>query len=164
MWGAESAYNYISGVPSPSKFVYQYPLYTCGYGTEDRIFELRSAIQAFRPLIVDTSSTNLRVPPIRRSLRETIRELQEECALAPDMEALLVELEEGYVAVGTLPHTGWQVYRPRGSGSQGGISLTGDQPPRSWSRGAHMPITPAAAHAPSPRGHPHGGERDERRI
>jgi hypothetical protein len=33
VWGAETSIHFVSGRPSPTRFVYQYPLYTPGYHT-----------------------------------------------------------------------------------------------------------------------------------
>jgi hypothetical protein len=113
MWGAETAYNYLSGRPSPSRYVYQYPLYACGYATPEMAATLRADIERARPLIIDTSPTNRRVPPLDPARRSEVPELGEECALAPDMVALMDEIWETYRAVGRLSGTGWIVYQPR---------------------------------------------------
>lgn len=116
MWGAEASYNYFSARPSPSRFVYQYPLYTCGYATPEMVESLAADIKEDRPLIVDTSPTNRRVPPLDPSARAGIPELEEECALSPEMASLMDGIWATYREVGRLPSTGWIVYRHQGSG------------------------------------------------
>jgi len=64
MWGAESAFNFLLDIPAPTRYVYQYPLYTCGYTSGERLGELAMDIRESLPLIVDTSSSNALVPPI----------------------------------------------------------------------------------------------------
>lgn len=55
LWGAETSINYFSRRTSPSRFVYQYPLYTQGYTNEQMIIEfLDDLIHEHPRLIVDT--------------------------------------------------------------------------------------------------------------
>jgi hypothetical protein len=113
MWGAETAYHYFSGRPAASRFVYQYPLYTCGYATEEMVEAFRHEIEQLRPLIVDTSSSNLRVPPLDPDLRGDVPELEEECALSRPMVSLMESLWAGYYEVGRMPDTGWPILAAR---------------------------------------------------
>lgn len=56
-WGAEAGINFFSGRRSPSRFVYQYPLYQPGYTSEKMIEEfLDDLIQGKPSLIVDTQN------------------------------------------------------------------------------------------------------------
>ncbi|OGT25790.1 MAG: hypothetical protein A2Z17_07110 [Gammaproteobacteria bacterium RBG_16_66_13] len=112
MWGAEVSYNYIAGLPAPTKYAYQYPLYTCDYVSGDMLATFRRDIETWQPVIVDTSSTNDRVPPIDPNLRGQRPQLEEECALSPAMRDLLEWLQRSYTYAGSLPSTGWAVYRP----------------------------------------------------
>jgi len=60
VWGAESAINYFSGRASPTRYVYQYPLYTNGYTSEEIILEFLDSIIKNRPkLIIDTKNEGL---------------------------------------------------------------------------------------------------------
>ncbi len=55
LWGAETSINYLSGRLSPTRFVYQYPLYTKGYVNEELILEFLDDLIRERPrLIIDT--------------------------------------------------------------------------------------------------------------
>jgi hypothetical protein len=57
LWGAESAYNFYAQRVSPSKYVYQYPLYTNGYVTQQMIEGFIDDIIQNRPaLIIDTKN------------------------------------------------------------------------------------------------------------
>ncbi len=57
MWGAESSVNFFTERKSPSRFVYQYPLYTRRYADEANILEFLDDIIQYRPrLIVDTAN------------------------------------------------------------------------------------------------------------
>lgn len=56
-WGAESSINYLTQRKSPSRFVYQYPLYTKGYTDAEMIEEFLNDIIQNRPqLIIDTKN------------------------------------------------------------------------------------------------------------
>lgn len=55
LWGAESTLNYFTQRNSPSRFVYQFPLYTQGYANEQLISEfLRDILINCPRLIIDT--------------------------------------------------------------------------------------------------------------
>lgn len=55
IWGAETSANYFSHRRSPSRFVYQYPLYQAGYVDEKMIEEfLGDIVQKHPRLIIDT--------------------------------------------------------------------------------------------------------------
>jgi len=57
IWGAEAATNFFSGRVSPSRFVYQYPLFTPGYVNEELIEEFLNDITQNKPaLIIDTKN------------------------------------------------------------------------------------------------------------
>ena len=115
MWGAEASYNYFSGRPSPSRFVYQYPLYACGYAMPEMVDRLAADIARAQPLIVDTSPTNRRVPPLDPTVRADVLELQEECSLSDEMLSLMDSIWNTYREAGRLPSTGWIVYERRSS-------------------------------------------------
>ena len=57
IWGAESAINFNTKRRSPSRFVYQLPLYNYNYAKEDLILEyLNSIIQNQPKFIIDTNN------------------------------------------------------------------------------------------------------------
>ncbi len=57
MWGAETAINYSSQRLSPSRFVYQYPLFKQGYANESIIAEFLGDVIRHKPrLIIDTKN------------------------------------------------------------------------------------------------------------
>lgn len=58
LWGAEATINYFSDLQSPSRFVYQYPLYTPGYTSKAMIEEFLSDIVQNKPaLIINTKNS-----------------------------------------------------------------------------------------------------------
>jgi hypothetical protein len=57
MWGAETSMNFFSRRSSPSRFVYQYPLYSTGYTNEKIINEFIQDIVKHKPhFIIDTKN------------------------------------------------------------------------------------------------------------
>lgn len=55
LWGAEASVNYFSRRASPTRFVYQYPLYRPGYANEQMIIEFLDDLLRARPrLLIDT--------------------------------------------------------------------------------------------------------------
>ncbi len=57
VWGAESSVNFFAQRGSPSRFVYQFPLYHPGYASEALILEFLDAIVQARPaMIIDTGN------------------------------------------------------------------------------------------------------------
>ena len=114
MWGAETTFNYLAGKPSPSRFVYQYPLYQCGYVTVEMVESFREDIVSKRPLIVDTSPANSLVPPIDFNKRQSWTESAENCALTAPMLELLDYIDRNYAPVERMVYTGWPIYRYMG--------------------------------------------------
>lgn len=80
LWGAEASVNYFLRRKSPTRFVYQYPLYTKGYVSEQMILEfLDDLIRKRPPLIVDTRNpqTPLYKFPIQtNAIQQRIAQLQ----------------------------------------------------------------------------------------
>lgn len=77
VWGAEATVNFLSGRRSPTRYVYQYPLFTRGYGQDELVDRLISDLEADPPrLVVDTSQTNTIIPPlsVRTPLPGTVPE------------------------------------------------------------------------------------------
>ena len=121
MWGAESSYNFIIGAPSPSRFVYLWPLYTCGYTTTTMAEEFRDRVMSLRPLIVDASYTNARVPPIDRARREEWLETADPCLSLEPLNEVFAFIDTNYEMIEDLAFdfTRWYVYRPTQSGDGG---------------------------------------------
>lgn len=58
LWGAETAINFHAGRRSPSRFVYQYPLYNKGYVNEEMIIEFLDELIKENPrFIIDTHNS-----------------------------------------------------------------------------------------------------------
>jgi hypothetical protein len=111
MWGAESTFNFLAGKPAPTRYVYQYPLYTCGYVSPAMVEEFRADLASRLPLIVDSSSSNPAVPPIDPEARSNWSESSDSCSMTAPMTKLLSFIDEHYEPVGRMSYTGWPIYR-----------------------------------------------------
>lgn len=57
LWGAESGINFVAQRPSPTRYVYQYPLYQAGYVSDMHIAEFLADLEATPPrFIIDTQN------------------------------------------------------------------------------------------------------------
>jgi|LFRM01.1.fsa_nt_gb hypothetical protein len=69
-WGAETSLNVMSNRNAPTRYVYQYPLFTHGYAKQSMMDEFLQDLKSTPPkYIIDTSSTNSIVIPINQSKR-----------------------------------------------------------------------------------------------
>jgi hypothetical protein len=114
IWGAEAAYNFLSDRASPTRFVYQYPLYSCDYRTTAMVEELQRDVMSRRPLLVDTSPTNLRVPPIEPQNRSEWYSRYGGCALLPPMDAVVGYFDANYQLIDEIEPVGWYIYSYHG--------------------------------------------------
>jgi hypothetical protein len=118
MWGAETSYNFLAERRTPSRFVYQYPLYTCGYVTEAMIAEFLDGISRHKPLIIDTSSTKPPyVPPLNADDRATwagqafAGDAAESCGVSPQMADVFAFINAHYRAAEVVQPEQWVIYR-----------------------------------------------------
>lgn len=121
MWGAETSINFVTRMQSPTRFAYQYPLYTCGYATKERVEEFLNDISQKKPLIVDASSSadTGSIPPIDRNERMRWKFIpfagykyaDQACSLSPDMEWVLKFINSHYKPVDAGKKSGWIVYK-----------------------------------------------------
>ncbi len=117
MWGAETKYNFMSDRKAPSRFIYQYPLYTCGYVTDAMVAEFLLDIERNKPLIIDTSSTNKYVPPLDADNREKWNDRSfagfdnESCRLSPRMADVFAFIDAHYHVVEIIQSKNWPIYQ-----------------------------------------------------
>jgi len=112
VWGAETSIHFVSGRPSPTRFVYQYPLYTPGYQTAAMIEEfLKDLIDKKPEIIVDTSSTEPTIPPINAQLGNWSYKWYR---ALPEMQKVYEFVISNYRLVGEIGQEGWLVYKYRG--------------------------------------------------
>jgi len=108
MWGAESSVNFITEIKTPTRYLYQYPLYTCGYYTEEMLEEFLDDIAHRKPLIVDTSTTNKLTPPIDDDKRKLWRKVTfagrqtSDCVQSPAMDRVYGFINSKYEPVDVI--------------------------------------------------------------
>jgi hypothetical protein len=113
MWGVQAEYNFLSGRPAPTRFVYQLPLYRRAYQKPALIDEFYGDLQANPPaLIVDTSSTNPNIPPLDATLRQNWpAEADTVNGTLPEMEAVFQFIDAHYQQAGEVGDEGWVAYQ-----------------------------------------------------
>lgn len=121
-WGFESTYNFAAGRMSPTRFVYQLPLYVRGYTNPERIEEFRSGLLERKPrLIIDPSPSDPLVPPINSAERATWKRIdcwanpsrEPKCIFLPELEQIASSIITDYSYVGTIGPDKWEVYELR---------------------------------------------------
>lgn len=121
MWGAETSLNFVTQMKSPTRYVYQYPLYTCGYTTKKMIDEFLNDISQKKPLIVDAASNADKgsIPPIDQNERMRWKYVpfagykyeNQACSLSPEMEKVFKFINSHYKVVDVIKQNGWNVYK-----------------------------------------------------
>ncbi len=117
MWGAAAYFNLATGMKSPTRYFHQLPFYVCGYRTEEMIEEFLDDIKQKKPLIVDTSSTDISFAPIDNNERKKweYRNLaghrDESCKNSPKMEELFEYINSRYTPVYTFKKNKWKIYQ-----------------------------------------------------
>ena len=113
MWGVQAEYNFLSGRPAPTRFVYQLPLYRLAYQRPALIEEFYGDLQANPPaLIVDTSSTNANIPPLDPALRQNWPGDEDTVnGTLPEMEAVFQFIADHYQRVDEVGDAGWVAYQ-----------------------------------------------------
>jgi hypothetical protein len=115
VWGAEATLNFLAKKPSPSQFVYLYPLMQCRASSAEMQILIerftRDVIEA-KPILIDASSTNPRIVPLRSSLREPWFIKRDRCGLKPSFAPLLSFIDSEYHELYVLPGTRWRVLAP----------------------------------------------------
>lgn len=116
MWGAEASINYFTGEASPTRYVYQYPFYTCGYSSAEMIDEFLDDIARDKPLIVDTSSMNEVIPPLDGKERKAWKYIPkagyaaEPCPMNPKMKDVFEYIDRNYELVDSVGQPAWKIY------------------------------------------------------
>jgi hypothetical protein len=112
LWGAEAGVNFVAGHPAPTRFVYQYPLFTQGYGTPAIVDEFVRDLAAHPPRwIFDTSPTDGFVPPLDAPARAAWVPLVPVYGVSPALEPVFSFVATHYQPVGQLGPAGWRVYQ-----------------------------------------------------
>ena len=107
--GNESLVNFLAGRQAPSRFFYQYGLYTPGYERPELIEEFLQDLSSRPPqLIVDASDGNSFVPPLDAEIRKRWS-AQTGQVLLPAMEQVFSHIAANYDVVDRIG--GWPIYR-----------------------------------------------------
>ncbi len=121
MWGAEASFNFLLAKESPSRFVYQYPLYTAVYATPEMAANFLDGVARKRPLIIDTSPSNTNVPPLAPVDRvawlqtEDARRLAHIGSETAYLDDIFEFIETNYVLTGVTEENKWRIYKYSGS-------------------------------------------------
>ena len=111
MWGHEAAINFAAHRLSPTRFVYQYPLYYRGYQSPDIVAEFLQDIMVNKPvLIIDNSPSNGVIPPIDPLERQHWASASRSYELLPEMDSLFDYISSEYRLTGTVGDAQWPVY------------------------------------------------------
>lgn len=122
IWGAETEINLLSNRKSPSKYVYQWPLYTKGYSSSDHTQKfLQDLIKNKPEIIVDMHSCDTIIPPLNRSERLNWQREKEQDLMSvygisgryqlPDsFDTVFKYIDDNYQCVGTIKGTDYPVY------------------------------------------------------
>lgn len=112
LWGAETVYNYLSNRKSPTKYVYQYPLFNKKYNQNElKIFLLE--IKKHQPmLIIDTSSTNELIPPLNKNKRNKWYNLTQ-TTNNENLDMFFNYVDENYLLIAELNNSHWEIYKKR---------------------------------------------------
>ena len=112
IWGVGAGYNFLASRRSPTKYVYQWPLYQSDYVRESHIKGLLRDLEARPPrLIVDTSTTFPVVPPIDPSRRLKWQRPQYQAyTLHPNMDEVLAFIWSNYRYAGKINNDEWYIY------------------------------------------------------
>lgn len=113
IWGAEPGINFAAQRRSPTRFAYQYPLYTSGYVDSLLVREFLRDIEADPPaLIIDASPSDRITPPIDLKARKGwVPVLVYD--LPSEMHHAFGFIVTHYEAVGFLGPDRWRIYAPR---------------------------------------------------
>lgn len=111
MWGAESKFNFLTNKPSPTRFVYQYALYTEGYSTPEMAQEFLYDIETKKPLIIDTAISSPNTPPIDGYGRELLGFTDDYLARFTGMTEVLEYINQNYELVNMVQPGNWPVYK-----------------------------------------------------
>ncbi|MGC1378133.1 MAG: glycosyltransferase family 39 protein [Anaerolineales bacterium] len=100
MWGAESAYNFMSRRRSPTRFVYQYDLYA--YSDRKSATEFLDDILTQKPQLIILTAPDKKLNDRHFAYR------------AADTGALMAQVQALYAPVQASQFAGWAIYRLKG--------------------------------------------------
>lgn len=118
VWGSSVNINFLTRTKSPTRYIYQYPLYMQGYQKITMVNEFLNDIIINKPkLIIDTSSSTGIVPPIDANRNKSwhFNHPYHHFHYLSEMDSVKRFILSNYTEIKYLPITGWVVYeRNRG--------------------------------------------------
>lgn len=119
VWGAETSLHFLTRRPAATTFVYQYPLYTPGYQSAEKLRTFLDEIRASRPvLIIDcwAAPGSESVPPLDPAIRRQWIADRRPDILPPEMNEIFGYIDSVYQPAGKISEKGWAVYMYKGAG------------------------------------------------
>src|SRR4030042_5515512 len=119
IWGSESAINFITKRDSPTRYVYQYPLFYLNYVTDENIGEFIDDIKNKKPkLIIDASDSTFdnevdqgRIFPINSNNRAELLARSEEPDKYKGFNEFYEYVDLNYERIGFTYDNKWQVFK-----------------------------------------------------
>ncbi len=109
VWGAEAEINYLTGVPSPTRYVYQFPLFLPQYESAAHFGEFLSDLEKNPPkLIADISSDSGGVP-LDDAARANWTPTNDYVVLNSDADPIFTYVDANYSLLTKTTH-GWSIY------------------------------------------------------
>jgi|GEM_PF-1447461 len=115
VWGAEVQVNYLTGRPSPTRFIYQYPLVNNAYCTTVMGDEFLDDIKTNLPVILDASNGNPWMPSLDPVVRESQLYYPHIYGTLNCLQSYFVFLQSNYSPAYTMPGHRWTIYLPNGT-------------------------------------------------
>jgi len=113
-WGSEAAMNFLTRRRAPTRFVYQHTLFEADYPNPEDLSAFAKELTSNPPLlIIDTSNTHPRIPPINRRLHaDWIAEGGHASDPHPrEVGEVRAFIRANYKSVGWKKDYYWEVYR-----------------------------------------------------
>ena len=113
VWGAEVEVNYLTGIPSPSRYVYQYPLMNDAYCTPEMGQEFTNDIKTNLPVILDASHGNGWIVPLDAVKRKQAEATPHNYGSLACLNTFFDFFYQNYYPAYTMYGTHWTIYLPR---------------------------------------------------
>lgn len=112
VWGGEPLVNFLARRRSPSRFVYQHPLYDSTYQNRQMIEEFIGEFISNKPaLIIDISPSDSFIPPVDPASRLKWKLGGGSSKILPEMDKLFTYISSNYEFATAVGPWQWPVYR-----------------------------------------------------
>jgi hypothetical protein len=116
VWGAETQINYLTGIESPTRYVYQYPLFNSQYCSTEIGKEFLDDVKEALPVILDTSNGNSWAPSLDVDEREQAESDSHPYGKLECLNDFFEFVQKSYSPVYTMPGHRWTIYLPNDTG------------------------------------------------